>query len=77
MNNESGSQPEYRLIQCNNGSKPCAQHVTEQMVDLYNSPIWEMEVVATDKIQFTCSMCDATRVYKIIQEKTLLNAGKN
>jgi hypothetical protein len=63
---------DYKLIQSCPSSKPCSHHPEQHLVDLYNDPNWQMEVVDIDKIQFKCIVCKSERVYKLLPEKTLL-----
>lgn len=69
----SDNEPEIKLIQTVLGNKPCNVHNTEGVLQLYNSPLWEMVMVATDKIKFTCVACKTERVYQLMPEKTKLN----
>jgi hypothetical protein len=62
----------YLLIQTNNGLKPCISHKRENIVDVFNSGNWDMQCVDIDKLKFTCSKCQAERVYKKLTEKTIL-----
>lgn len=64
------SEPEYALIQQRDGPKPCANHPVQKLVDVYNDPDWDMIMVATDKVQFTCNLCQSERVYQLMPEKS-------
>jgi hypothetical protein len=72
------SQPSYKLIQAKTLETDCSVHAREFLLDLYNQANgetpgpWKMLIVGIDKIQFRCSICGSERVYKILDEKTLL-----
>ena len=57
---------DYKLLQAKTLETDCTEHSKQSLIDLYNSDTWKMELVAVDKIEFTCMVCNSKRVYQLL-----------
>lgn len=68
---------QHKLIDARSGDHPCAIHPVQKLIDLYNDPNWTFDAVATDKLLFTCTVCNSERVYQLLPQKFKQNEQTN